>query len=340
MPDAGDKGKEMKADIVIGTQLGDEAKAKITYHLLKSGRYTHCLRFGGGHNCGHTMYHNGEKFITHGIPAGVFFGVHSVIGCGCVIHPQKLLDELESLEKRGVEVHKFLKIDYNVHIIQDHHIEEDSKDTKIGTTKSGNGPAYRDKHARIGKRAEDCKELQPYWIDTYEEFHRWPNCFILGEGHQGFGLDIDWSDQYPYVTSTSCTVASAIQNGIPYNSIRKVYGAAKVYETYSGFKNFQKEDEIFNKIADVGKEIGATTGRRRKVGFLDLYKLKKAVEVNGVTDLVISKVDILREVGCWKLIDFDGQVFDCGDEDYFKQIVQSSMPVGVEVIWSERPDAI
>ena len=76
----------MIADIVIGLSYGDEGKGKVTHHLLKTGDYTHCLRFNGGCNAGHTIYHNGQKFVTHHIPAGVFFGVKSIIGAGCVVN--------------------------------------------------------------------------------------------------------------------------------------------------------------------------------------------------------------------------------------------------------------
>ena len=87
----------MITDIVLGLQHGDEGKGKVTHHLLKSGEYTHCVRFNGGCNAGHTIFHNGKKFVTHHIPAGVFFGVTSVIGNGCVVDPMKLGQEIDYL---------------------------------------------------------------------------------------------------------------------------------------------------------------------------------------------------------------------------------------------------
>jgi len=68
----------MLADVVVGLSYGDEGKGKVTHHLLKTGDYTHCIRYNGGCNAGHTIYHNNKKFITHHIPAGVFFGVKSI----------------------------------------------------------------------------------------------------------------------------------------------------------------------------------------------------------------------------------------------------------------------
>ena len=69
----------MLADITVDLQYGDCGKGKVTHHLCKSKEYTHVLRYNGGCNAGHTIYHEGKKFVTHHIPAGVFFGVKSII---------------------------------------------------------------------------------------------------------------------------------------------------------------------------------------------------------------------------------------------------------------------
>ena len=90
----------MLVDVVVGLSYGDEGKGKVTHHLLKSGEYTHCLRFNGGCNAGHTIYHNGQKFVTHHIPAGVFFGIKSIIGAGCVVNLKQFYSEIEMLEKK------------------------------------------------------------------------------------------------------------------------------------------------------------------------------------------------------------------------------------------------
>ena len=91
----------MIADIIVDLQYGDCGKGKITHHLLKSGEYTHCIRYNGGCNAGHTIYHNGIKFVTHHLPAGCFFGVKSIIGPGCVVNIDQFFDEIRELgEKR------------------------------------------------------------------------------------------------------------------------------------------------------------------------------------------------------------------------------------------------
>lgn len=259
------------------------------------------MRFNGGPNAGHTIYHKGEKFVTHHIPAGVFFGIKSIIGPGCVVDPEKFMLEVSDLEKRGIEARKLVKIANNTHIITDKNKEEDANDTSIGTTKMGNGPAYRDKYARIGKRAQDIPELKDYLIDIYKEFYGGgKDVVILCEGAQAFGLDIDWGD-YPFVTSSHTTVAGALLNGLKPQSLRNVWGIAKVYETYVGAKKFEKDEPIFPRIRELGGEFGATTGRPRQVNWLDIILLKKAILMNGVTHVVFNKADILEELGIWKV---------------------------------------
>jgi adenylosuccinate synthase len=291
------------ADVVVDLQYGDCGKGKVSHHLARNHAYTHVLRYNGGCNAGHTIFHKGKKFVTHHIPAGVFFGIRSVIGPGCVVDSERFLAEIRGLEEGGIRTKGKVFIARNTHVITDKHRKEDGMEKKIGTTGRGNGPAYRDKYGRTGVRAEDVPALKPYLTDLYEEWFSKKDVKILAEGAQGFGLDIDWGD-YPFVTSSHCTVGGAVLNGIPASAIRQVWGIAKMYETYVGAKRFQpKGDDIFNKIADAGEEYGSTTGRRRQVNWLDMQLLEKAVRMNGVTHLVFNKVDVLRAVSRWAVID-------------------------------------
>jgi adenylosuccinate synthase len=100
-------------------------------------------------------------------------------------------------------------------------------------------------------------------------------CRIFAEGAQGFGLDIDWGD-YPFVTSSHCTTAGALLNGLPPGAVEDVWGVAKIYETYVGSKKFQPKGAVFDKIGDIGEEFGATTGRRRQVNWMNMQTLEKA----------------------------------------------------------------
>ena len=325
----------MLADIVVGVQHGDEAKGKITHYLCKNKTYTHVLRFNGGCNAGHTIYHKGKKFITHHIPAGVFYGIKSIIGPGCVISPSQFFKELNELEQAGLSIENKIFIAGNAHVITDSHLEEENKETKIGTTKRGNGPAYRDKYARTGVQAKNVPELLPYVLDLYEEFHGDKTVKILCEGAQGYGLDIDWGD-YPFVTSSHCGVAGALLNGIPHSWVRDVWGVAKVYETYVGSKQFEpfENAEFFESLRREGEEYGATTGRPRQCNYLNLDELEKATKINDVNKLVLNKVDILRKLDTWRLFS-KGQLMTFSSESEMTSYVENVFN-NVEVYFSDN----
>tara|TARA_Y100000593_G_scaffold12569_2_gene23155 strand:+ start:17785 stop:18783 length:999 start_codon:yes stop_codon:yes gene_type:complete len=332
----------MIADIVVDLQYGDCGKGKVTHHLLRTSKYTHCIRYNGGCNAGHTIFHEGKKFVTHHIPAGVFFGVRSIIGSGCVVNLEQFFSEIDELEAAGIDCKNLIKIAKNTHIITNEHVEEDQKEFSIGTTKRGNGPAYRDKYARKGIRAEELEVLEPYVVDLYTELHSpYPTCVLL-EGAQGFGLDIDWGD-YPYVTSSHCTAAGALLNGIPPFSVRKIYGVAKAYETYVGAKNFEPKEEIFQKLRDAGDEYGATTGRPRQCNWTNIDLLEKAAKINGITDLVINKVDVMREVNSWCFRFGDSITTRFQGENEWKNFLKSYMKKkmgNVKIYFSESPEEI
>jgi adenylosuccinate synthase len=330
----------MRSDVVIGLQHGDEAKGKVTHYLCKYKDYTHVLRFNGGCNAGHTIYHEGRKFVTHHIPAGVFYGVKSIIGPGCVVNATQFFKELQELKDGGINTEGKIFIAENTHVITNLHIEEEHSETKIGTTKRGNGPAYRDKYARLGVQAKNVPALKPYLIDLYEEFHA-PGAItnVLCEGAQGFELDIDWGD-YPYVTSSHCGVGGALLNGIPYNSVRDVWGVGKVYETYVGAKQFEplEEQEFFARIREAGEEYGATTGRPRQCNYLNLTTLKKSIAVNAVNKLVLNKVDVLRTLNSWRLINNNETVSFSGEEEMLAYITKE-LP-NVEIYFSDSKHRI
>ena len=329
------------ADVVVDLAYGDSGKGKVTHDLCRKGNYTHVIRYNGGNNAGHTIYHDGKKFVTHSIPSGVFFGIKSIIGPGCVVNVDHFFKELKELEDGGIKTAGLVFIADNAHIITDEHIAEDRQDNTIGTTKRGVGQAYRDKHWRKGLRAEQIPALKPYLINMYEELYQSDKIFrVLFEGAQGFGLDIDWGD-YPYVTSSGCTVGAAISNGVPPKRIRNVWGVTKVYETYVGMKDFQPEDPVFEEIREKGAEYGATTGRPRQCNWLNISNFIKAVDINGVNKIVFNKADILRDVGVWKAYDKNGFLVSFKDEEQMKYWIMDHLPKdSAQLFWSDSPDRI
>jgi len=328
------------ADVVVDLAYGDSGKGKVTHQLCKRENYTHVVRYNGGNNAGHTIYHQGKKFVTHSIPSGVFFGIKSIIGPGCVVNVEHFFKELKELQDGGIKTDGVVFIARNAHIITSEHIEEDRQDNTIGTTKRGVGQAYRDKHWRKGIRAEQVEILKPYLIDMYEELYTSREINrILFEGAQGFGLDIDWGD-YPYVTSSGCTVAAAIANGVPPRRIRNVWGVAKVYETYVGMKKFEPEDSIFNEIREKGAEYGATTGRARQCNWINTKSLFKAIDLNGANKIVFNKADILRDIKQWKIYDESGALLEFKSEDQMKEWFVNKLPRSTEIYWSDSPERL
>ena len=141
------------------------------------------------------------------------------------------------------------------------------------------------------------RELEKYISDTYliikDALKN--NKSILFEGAQGVMLDIDFGT-YPFVTSSN-TIAQGALTGAGVNPIyiNKVIGVSKAYTTRVGEGPFPTElsGEIGNLLRRIGNEFGATTGRPRRVGYLDLFALKYAVNVSGITEIALTKIDIL-----------------------------------------------
>jgi adenylosuccinate synthase len=331
------------ADAIVDLQAGDTGKGKVAHALLESDtKYTHVIRYNGGGNAGHTIYHNNQKVVTHFIPCGVLYGIKSIIGLGCVVNVDKLFEEISYLEQLGFDVKKNLLIDNRVHIVTNEHLIEDSSDNKIGTTKQGIGPAYRDKYFRKGIRAESVEELRPYIFDLYSLHTTDEECALLFEGAQGFELDIDWGD-YPYVTSSHCTIGSAILNGVPPRLIRKIFGVSKAYRTYVGAKNFEGDDLIFEKIRELGNEYGATTGRKRQINWFNLDDVIKAININGVTDIVINKTDILSQLDVFNLFHNSSLLnFNSFEEfqSYISQILNTKCVTLENITFSNNPHRI
>lgn len=336
------------ADVIVDLQYGDTGKGKVAHALAKTDEYDMVLRYNGGANAGHTVYHDGVKVVTHQVPIGVLYGKVSVIGPGCVVNIKKLENEIRELNAAGFDTTGLIYVDKRAHLVTDAHLEEDGSDTQIGTTKQGIGPAYRDKYGRTGVRIGDDRTLRSTLFkvtDTYEFLHIDYHKFrVLCEGAQGFHLDIDWGD-YPYVTSSHCTIGSAVLNGIPPKKIRKVIGTMKAYETYVGNKtNYTDEnDPTFKRIQEVGQEFGATTGRPRKVNWMNLDRVVMAMSINGVNEVIINKLDVLREVGVYSVV-YDGGIYALNTADKFKNFVQGiiheTCNPSAKIIWSETPNGI
>jgi len=151
--------------VVVGAQWGDEGKGKVVDVLASCVDVT--VRYQGGNNAGHTVVVGKDKFVLQSIPSGILHpGCRCVIGCGVVVDPASLIEEMESLVRRGVSLDGNLYISKNAHLIMPYHpaldraSESKAGKRRIGTTGKGVGPAYTDKTARIGIRMADLLDEQ------------------------------------------------------------------------------------------------------------------------------------------------------------------------------------
>ena len=146
--------------VVVGAQWGDEGKGKIVDYL--AGSFDIVARYGGGHNAGHTIQIGDKNFVLQLVPSGILRpGKKAVIGNGVVVDPAALLQEVETLENKGISIEGRLFLSNRAHLIFPYHrmVEKESENSpwraKIGTTHRGIGPTYEDKVARRGIRAGD-----------------------------------------------------------------------------------------------------------------------------------------------------------------------------------------
>ncbi len=314
---------------VIGAQWGDEAKGKIVHFL--SQRADFCVRFNGGPNAGHTVVDAYGEAVLHQVPAGALHPhCWAVLAHGMVLDLWALREELSALRAQGRPEPK-LFVSERVHLLLPGHRAREEREgaaARLGTTKKGIGPAYADRVARRGLRLLDLDNpdyvretlfgehmaLGTHLDQILAELEQFRREFrersgdarallvralregnhVVFEGAQGTLLDVDFGT-YPYVTSSCTTV-----HGIPWGTgvwpeLAAVVGVAKAYTTRVGAGPLPTEDHtgFGERLREAGREYGATTGRPRRCGWLDLVALRYAHEVNGFTHLALTKLDVL-----------------------------------------------
>ena len=358
----------MPVTVVVGTQWGDEGKAKIID--LLAGAHSHVVRYQGGHNAGHTVVVGAEKYALQLVPSGILYPhVIPVIGNGVVVDLPTLFAEIDTLERRGISCGR-LRVSTLAHLIFPWHqrhdaISESSRgDSRLGTTLKGIGPAYADKVRRVGIRAGAVRDREGFRalvkeratqenavfaslgepvIDVDESVARFDElgqrlvshlddtvnslhdalsagASILLEGAQATFLDIDHGT-YPYVTSSNPTAGGACAgSGLGPRDITRIVGIAKAYTTRVGAGPFPTElhGTLGDRIVDVGREFGTVTGRRRRPGWLDLVMLRHAVRVNSLTDVALTKLDVLDDFETIRVCTgyrLDGRILDSFPDD-------------------------
>jgi adenylosuccinate synthase len=379
----------MPATILVGTQWGDEGKGKATDLLADHMDYV--VRYQGGNNAGHTVRAGGQTLKLHLIPSGILYPhIVSVIADGVVVDPRVLLEEMDELAARGIDVSRLL-ISVNAHLIMPYHLELDRVTERylgrqrLGTTKRGIGPAYADKAARIGLRVQDLtdekifrqkleaalKEKNAVLTKVYnrlpldlEEIVRDYMGFgqrlashtadtsailhsalregkrILLEGAQGTLLDLDHGT-YPFVTSSNPVAGGALVGaGVGPTHVDRVIGVTKAYVTRVGSGPFPTEDqgEAGARMQERGQEVGTTTGRVRRCGWFDAVLLRYAARVNGLTEIFLTKLDVLSGLSSVQLCvayRYEGRTYE--DFPPHQSIVHKAEPVYEELEgWPEE----
>jgi len=348
--------------VIVGTQWGDEGKGKVVDLIAEHADMV--VRFQGGNNAGHTMVVEGEQFISHLVPSGILQGKTCLIGNGLVVDPAVLLEEIDYLSSKGVDMSPDkLKISEKAHLIMPYHRAIDNArermkgDKKIGTTGRGIGPCYEDKATRRGVRFVEllnqvvfrekvatildeknfylkhymdaetlalepilaeyssyAERLAPYVtnVSVVLSDGMQSGGQVLFEGAQGTHLDIDHGT-YPYVTSSSTVAGNACcGSGVGPGKITDIIGIVKAYTTRVGEGPFPSElfDDVGDAIQQKGVEFGATTGRKRRCGWLDTVILENAARLNSLSGLAITKLDVLgglAEIKICTAYDYEGQ---------------------------------
>jgi adenylosuccinate synthase len=335
----------MKRFAVVGMQWGDEGKGKMTDFLALEADVI--IRYQGGDNAGHTVMYDDQKVSLHLLPSGVIH-THTIniLGHGMVINLESLFKEIKPFKTSKLYISDRAHLILPFHKTLDALAEQTQN---IGTTKKGIGPTYADKILRKGVRVasllskerfiKDASELAlshqlafdaRAYYDTYKE----EIAFILNkivyvpgllqtyikdnkkmvfEGAQGVMLDIDHGT-YPYVTSSSPSVSGIAQAiGCAPWHIEGALGIMKAYSTRVGEGPFPTEihGPLAHQIREVAREYGTTTGRPRRIGYLDLVQLKHTVLSSGISHIAITLLDIIKEMDeiliCYAY-DFNGQV--------------------------------
>lgn len=341
----------MPAHVVVGTQWGDEAKAKVVDFLAED--IDAVARYNGGANAGHTVAVGDETFIFHLIPSGILRArTKCILASGVAIDLEQLCKESDELLERKVVVDGSLLISEDAHVVMPYHKALDVARNKsaggVGTTARGIGPVYADKHAYRGIRVGDLfdnklllekirialseknvvfeqiydippfdpeqvvAELEPYF-EKIKPFVANTSLLInemldegktvLFEGAQGTMLDIDHGT-YPYVSSSHPIGGGVcIGAGIGPQRLDRIIGVVKAYITRVGAGPMvtELEDDTGEYLRAKGGEFGATTGRPRRCGWFDCLIAKHAKRVNGLTEVAITKLDVLDELETIKI---------------------------------------
>jgi len=216
-----------------------------------------------------------------------------MIGPGVVINPEVLSNEIQDFGASGR-----VFIDKHCGVIEDSHLQRDSKGElkeKIGSTGSGTGPANSDRAMRVLKMAKDFDSLSSLIVDVPEEINSAlsANQNVLVEGTQGTFLSL-WHGTYPFVTSKDVTASGICADvGLGPTKVDEVIVVFKSYVTRVGTGPLAKELSLEEAEKKNWSEFGTVTGRQRRAADFDFDLARRAIMLNGATQISITKLDVL-----------------------------------------------
>lgn len=284
----------MTVTVVVGGFYGDEGKGKIVSSLAQDRNYKISVRGGVGPNAGHTVIKDDQILKLRMLPsAAINPDIDLMIGAGVLINPDILLDEINRYN-----IKNRVLVDGHCAIITKDHIQKDSGEhfkSLIGTTGTGTGPANSDRVLRTGKLAKDADVLHNVVGDVSSEVN---GCIennenVLVEGTQGTFLSLFYGE-YPFVTSKDVSASAICSDvGIGPTKVDEVVVVFKSYVTRVGHGELKDELTFDESVSRGWNETGTVTGRQRRSAPFDFDLAKKAVNINGGTEIALTKLDLL-----------------------------------------------
>lgn len=283
----------MPCTVIAGGFWGDEGKGKIISYLALKEKLDFCVRTGSV-NAAHTIWYKGKRYALHMVPGGfVQERCRLLIAPGANVHVAQFLKEVEETNVRNR-----IGVDNQASIIEEKHSTQDKTSTHLkglGTTGWGVGPAIEERVCRTAKLAKDISELKPFLADVSMETNRAldEDRKVLLEGTQGILLSL-FHGTYPYVTGRD-TSASAIcsEAGVGPTRIDEVITVLKSFMTRVGTGPLPGEISKEEALKRGWFETAAGTGRDRRSAPFDFELAKKAIMINGATQVALTKLDCL-----------------------------------------------
>lgn len=284
----------MSLTVLVGGFWGDEGKGKVVAYLARRRRPRVIARAGVGPNAGHTIFVEGTKYVLRQAPVGfIQRDARLLIGAGVLVDPDVLEDEVQRLDIPAAR----LGVDAGCTVILPVHRSEDKARAHlrdvIGTTGTGCGPANESRVARVACLARDEPRLAPYLADVALEVNQALDAGedVLIEGTQGFGLSLYHGD-YPFVTSKDTTASTFCADvGVGPTRVDEVIVTFKAFASRVGEGPMPTElpEDIVK--ARGWEEFGAVTGRRRRIGEFDFDQARRALMINGGTQIALTNLD-------------------------------------------------